>query len=273
VALREDWGGSLHQTFRLLPRPSDHLPAFLDADGSSPKDILARLPYAPRRSGTGAGAPDPRRYRDGKQVYQTVGLLYEGSDGRVHLTELGHAVHRWLAIVNDHNFFILARHAAYALAACQLRNPTGAGQAYAAAVVVHPFRFIWEAMLKLEGRISTEELNRSLFKVRNHDELDKSIEAIAEARAADDPNLMGPPTITGTAPSDRVIPWMSLASFGWTLIRDKRSGAGDYYEIPPQTYRLVADAAQIRHKHRDFADVPAYVSYVAACASLPRDVR
>src|SRR5205823_8189332 len=130
---------------------------------------------------------DPKRYRDGRQVYQTAGLVYE-EDELLRVTSLGRATLRWLDIIHEKNVVILARHAAYALAACQLRNPTGAGQAYVAKVTVHPFRYIWEAMLKLGGRISTDELNRGLFKVRDHDELDATIELISRARAAANPS-------------------------------------------------------------------------------------
>ena len=41
------WSGSLHQTFRLLPRDnqSGNLRPFLEADGLTPEELLAKLPY------------------------------------------------------------------------------------------------------------------------------------------------------------------------------------------------------------------------------------
>src|SRR5262245_31637741 len=98
------WSGSLHQVFRLLPEPSPHLRPFLSADTLTAEELLARLPYEKARSPTpGAAGPDPKRYRDGKQVYQTIGLLYEGDDGRVHVTALGKATLRFLDLINDAN--------------------------------------------------------------------------------------------------------------------------------------------------------------------------
>lgn len=267
------WGGSLHQTFRLLPDASEHLRVFLEADGMTPDDVLDRLPYEAARAATPGTRPDPKRYRDGKQVYQTVGLLYQDDDGRVHVTDLGVTVLRWLSLLNDKNAVILARHAAYALAACQLQNPTGQGQGYAPEVVVHPFAFIWRAMLRLDGRISTDELNRAIFRVKNEDDLEAAIETIESSRMAGNPSVMGAETITGVGRNDRVISWMALASFGWTLITDKRTTGDSYYRIPPATARLVADAAQIRHTHRVFSTTREYVEYVSGSASLPRDVR
>ncbi|MEM3485446.1 MAG: hypothetical protein QXI12_07460, partial [Candidatus Methanomethyliaceae archaeon] len=165
------WTGSLHQTFRLLPveSRSRNLLPFLDADGLVPSELLRVLPYdvARARRNDDGGIPDSKRYRDGKQVYQTVGLLYEGTDGRIHVTELGLATRRWLCIINEKNLAIFARHVAYALSACQLRNPSGAGSRYHESVVVFPFQFIWRAMIALENKVSSDEINRCLFKVKN----------------------------------------------------------------------------------------------------------
>lgn len=268
------WSGSLHQTFRLLPQPSAHLRPFLESDGLTPEQVLARLPYERSRAGASAGTlPDPKRYRDGKQVYQTAGLLYE-VDGRVRVTELGKAVHRWLSILNSKNRILLARHAAYALAACQLRNPTGAGERYSEEVRVFPFSFIWQAMLHLDGRINSDELNRAIFKTKNRNELDDKIMLIEDARESGDRATLGDEVITGKGKNDRIIPWMALASFGWTLFPDKQGG-GDagYYELPADTREIVLEASQVLHRHREFSSTAEYVEYIARCAALPKDLR
>lgn len=273
--LLQAWAGSLHQTFRLLPQPSPHLRPFLEADGLTPDEVLQRLPYATARSRRPSQTgPDPRRYRDCKHVYQTVGLLHEGADDRVHVTDLGKATLRWLEVINDKNFVILARHTAYALAACQLSNPTGAGRRYDPSLRVFPFAFIWRAMLALGGKIGSDELNRAIFKVKNEEDLVDAIEKITGARDQNNPQLMGDETVTGKSKNDRIIPWMSLASFGWTLISDK-TGAGEsgYYEIPPQTVDVVKEASRVRHKHREFGSVQEYVEYISTAAALPRDLR
>ncbi|WP_295540833.1 hypothetical protein [uncultured Pseudacidovorax sp.] len=267
------WSGSLHQTFRLLPKgkQSANLRPFLEADRLTPDDLLKLLPYDKARAKDPAKtAPDPKRYRDGRQVYQTVGLLYEDA-GLVRVTDLGKATLRWLDIITEKNRVILARHAAYALAACQLRNPTGAGERYAANMTVFPFAFIWRAMLALEGRISSDELNRSIFKVQNEAQLSMAIENIRKARDANDVSLLGDETITGDAKNDRIIPWVSLASFGWTLFADK--GNDTHYKLDPATHYVVREAARIRHPHKEFSSVRAYIEHVSRCAALPKDSR
>ncbi|MBF0170817.1 MAG: hypothetical protein HQK87_06995 [Nitrospinae bacterium] len=271
------WGGSLHQTFRLLPveRHSGNLRPFLESHGLTPDEILDRLPYHEARAvarGGGGGRPDPKRYRDGKQVYQTIGLLYEGSDGRIRVTSLGEAVRRWIDIIRPGNSVILARHAAWALAACQLKNPTGAGDRFPPDMQVFPFAFIWRAMLALDGKIGSDELNRAILKVRNEDELGKAIEKIAHAREMGDIESLGGETLSEKAKNDRIIPWMSLASFGWTLFPDKRGGSG-YYELIPETMDIVAEASRISFEHREYRSTAEYVEHIADCAALPKDLR
>lgn len=276
---RRQWTGSLHQTFRLLPVAdmSANLRPFLLSEGLTPGDVLDKLPYdlARARSRGAAGTrPDPKRYRDGKQVYETIGLLYQGDDERIHLTELGKTTLRWLDIINEKNSVVLARHAAYALAACQLQNPTGAGKRFHPSVEVFPFQFIWRAMLSLDGTISSDELNRGLFKVRNEEDLTAAIQAMREAREAGDFNQLGDEVVRGSNKNDRIIPWMSLASFGWTLFPDKRGGEqSTHYGLIPKTLHIVKEASRIRRKHRQFETTEEYVQHLSRCAALPRDIR
>lgn len=239
-----------------------------------PEELRLRLPYDRKRArNTKSTAPDAKRYRDAKQVYQTVGLLYEDT-GKIHITDLGRATLRWLSIITAKNRVILARHAAYALAACQLRNPTGAGEKYAVKVAVFPFSFIWRAMLALDHRISSDELNRAIFKVTNGEELMKAIENIRIARDNGDTRRLGRETITGEKKNDRIIPWLSLASFGWTLFPEKQRGeAGSYYELDPTTLPIIRDAAQVQHRVRHFGSVMEYVEHISNCAALPQDLR
>jgi hypothetical protein len=269
------WGGSLHQTFRLFPVPSEQLEIFLSSDGATQDEVLARLPYeAQRAQSGGTGAPDPRRYRDGRHVYQYAGLLFEDDSGRLRVTELGKATHRWMGKLRPGNLPVLGRHAAYALAVCQLRNPSRAGSVYASDVEVFPFAFIWRAMLALDGRINSNELNRELFRVTDWASLDQAVERIRENRGqSQQSNLLHDETVSGNRKNDRIIPWICLASFGWLLIADKRELGGDWYRIRPQAHSLLQEATQIKHQHREFSNIESYVRHISGAACLPQDVR
>jgi len=268
------WGGSLHQTFRLLPIVATHVQPFLSSDGLKKEDVLSRLPYDSARSKkANPSGPDPKRYRDGKQVYQTAGLLYEGANGKVCVTEFGKTTLRWLDLINDKNRSILGRHAAYGLAACQLRNPTGAGKKYSDTMEVFPFSFIWQAMLGLDGSISSDEINRGIFKVTNQEQLGIAIEKIRESRDLGDVGILGDEVIQGRAKNDRIIPWMAIASFGWILFPDKRQAGGASYQLVTETLPILREAASVRHRHREFENVEDYVNYISRCSCVPRDLR
>jgi hypothetical protein len=174
--------------------------------------------------------------------------------------------------MNEKNVSILGRHAAYALAACQLKNPTGWGSGYDVSVQVFPFAFIWRAMLQLDGRINSEELNRAIFRVKNETELEQAIADIISARKSGDLTQLGAEVTTGEGKDDRIIPWMSMASFGWTLLSDKRSGNGDY-TILPRSHSVIAEAAAVHHRHKEFATTEEYVRHIDRAAALPKDLR
>ena len=270
------WSHQLHQTFRFLGEPSDHLRVFLGSSGQAQADVLGKLTFASRRSGRPeATVPDPKRYRDPRFLYETIGLLYEADDGLLVVTDLGRAVERWLDVVTTKNLLVLGRYIVGALAVCQLHNPTRVGQSYANNVRVFPFAFMWRAMLLLNNRINSDELNRAILKVGNEDDLDTAIKQIAVYRRTGDLDQMGEETVTGDSKNDRIIPWMACASFGWTFIDEKvRSGADKgYYVIRPEARDLLKRASAIKHTHRMFSSTKEYVEHISRHALLPPDLR
>jgi hypothetical protein len=267
------WSGGLHLSFRLVPT-SEQLRTFLAAENGTPwEEIHAALPYDTERARGGEAAPDARRYRDSKQLYETAGLVYQ-DDGRVWFTELGAALKRLQPRLSKANAVLIARHAALTLAACQLRNPTDAGSKYDPAVRVFPFRSIWTAMLELGLVIRSDELNRSIFRVADEASLAASIRAIRAVRQTGRIEDLGEETITGHGKNDRIIPWMSLASFGWTLIMDKRESPVDgYYHIRPEFVPILEGALATPPRHREFPSVKAYFEHLGEAACLPKDMR
>jgi len=229
------------------------------------------MPFdASRSSRAGAIRPDPKRYRDAKQVFEACGLLWEAEE-TVQLTALGDAVRRFLPNANESNVGLIARHAALGLSLAQLRNPTGAGKRYHASMTVFPFRFIWQAMLSLDGKIDSDELNRAIFRVHNADALPTAIDSIRRYRRTGTLADLGGETISGASKNDRLIPVISLASFGWTLMNQK-DHAG-YYTLKAGCSRLLEVAVSLPARHRDFGSVQDYVEAIASASCLPRDLR
>ena len=263
------WNCGFRQSFRLLHAGEDEdlLDVFLSSHGRTENEVLDAIPR-PRSAG---GAPDAKRYREPRQLFRTTGLLYDRLDGgerRVVVTELGHAVRRWRPNLTEENASVLGRFAALALSACQLRNPSKEAKDYPVGTEVFPFAFIWRAMPLLDGRISSDELNRGVLHAMSQAELDDIVDRLKHARRKNDHGSLRPPLVDN---NDRLIPWMAWASFGWTLISPKE-GSG-FYAIRPRLMRIVADAASIKRRHHEFGDEAEYIEYVVSCAALPKDLR
>lgn len=266
------WSTSLRQTLRLLPALTPPVAALLECGGLTEEEALLRLPYEQARSRAPSSRPNPRRLRDIRAVCQAIGLVTV-LDGRLRVTDLGEAVRRWAPDLSTKNAAVLGRHAALALSVCQLRNPLGGSSGYAESVIVHPFAFIWRAMLDLDYRISSEELNCELLRADGEYGLIEAVGRIAANRRDPDQFPMREPVATGDGVNDRLIPWMSLASFGWVLIQDKRDSVRAQYEIRPELRDILSEVAHIRRPHRDFATADEYVQFVSDAAALPRDLR
>lgn len=270
------WSGALHKSFRVLPTEqfgNEDLLAFLQSeDGTHKDDVLAKMPYdAARSSGSTTGGPNPKRYRDMKQVIETIGLMWQDNDGCIHFSKFGLALKRFMTVANEKNVKLIARHAALALAVCQLRNPTGAGERYDPSMEVFPFRFIWRAMLRLDYRLSSEELNRAIYQVRNAEMLEEAIERIARCRNGGAVADLGTEVLPGTKKNDRIISMVALASFGWTLI-DQKDAEG-FYTVKPECIRLLEAAVSLPARHRAFTSVEDYVTAISNSACLPEDYR
>ena len=269
---QETWSVSLHKTFRVLPSQSGSsntdLVSFLGHEDGTPQGaVLSSLPYDAKRSKSGptAAGPNPRRYRDLKQILEASGLVWD-NNGCVYKTYLGWAVQKFLPHANSNNVGLLARHAALALNHCQLRNPTGAADRYSSRVEIFPCRFIWQAMLRLDNRLNSDELNRTVFRSVTHADLAEVVGRIRRYRSGGHVEALGAEVERGDKKDDRIIPVVCHASFGWTLIKQKVEG---YYQIRPTfvDYLRSVCAAPVTH-HAD-ATVETYVKRLSVAACLP----
>ena len=269
-----EWSTSLHQTFRLLPSPSDNLQLLLESEGLRQNDVLQKMKYAAPRAGTpvtATGLPDPKRYRDLRQVFRSVGLLYELPDRTIRVTPLGVATRRWLDQLTPTNIPVLARFAVYSLAAWQLRNPLPEARGYPAEMKVFPYAFIWRVMLAAGGKINSMEMKCEVLRLTDEGEIPAAVERILEYRRTGDVNAMKP--AVAVTSDDNMISWMGLASFGWALIADKKGSADNYWTIRPDSVRILERAADLRQHHRDFPDEVSYLEHIERAAAIPEDVR
>ena len=219
---------------------------------------------------------NPKQFRNMSQLLRNIGLAYTDNTGEeptIGVTRLGQELLWWRRdnIDND-NVRILARYAVRAIAAAQLKNPTQEARAYPATIQVFPFQFIWRAMLALDERISSAELDRAMFVVEDEAGLEEAIRKIRRFRQTMVEDEMGPSNANGD--NEGIAAWMCWASFGWSVIPKRRQSDNGYFTIPKGwPLRLLREAASIRNRHRTFGTTREYVEYLSASAGLPPDVR
>lgn len=268
---RLTWNPSLRSSWRFFGAPSQHLTVFLNSDGKTQDQILESLPQSRERSRSPGLVPDSKRYRDPRLIYELAGLVWEDRKTQVlHLTDFGRSARFWAGKIDANNLHVFGKHAILALNAMQLRNPTREGQQYSDDNRSFPARFIWKAMLQLGGRLSSEEINRGIMKTKSEEDLEEVISRIKYSRNTQKSESIGDPVIpSGPGQNDRIIPWISLASFGFTFILDKRESVSGDYEIRPGCLDMMNYACAYRPAFKEFEDVEKYVQHLSSAARLP----
>jgi hypothetical protein len=277
-ALMTVWSGtgSLHDTIRVFG-PDHALDPTISAvflnnnDGDPWNQVLANMP------GTSDVVTKYRRLRAVKELFEASGLMWKDAHPpRIRFTDFGGALKRFLPHANESNIRLFARYASLALARCQLRNPTTVGRKYDPVMVVHPHRYIWEALSKLDWRIDSDELDRAIFAVQNADMLPEAIDKIRTYRMTRHVADLGSETVNVNPDqkNNRIISVVCLASFGWTLINRKTQGGGEYYTVADGCEPLLEAALSVPPKHRDFGNsLTEYLNWIVDGACLPRDCR
>lgn len=266
------WSCSLRHSFQLYPKPDRVTEVFLDSDGRTESDIAKALPFSSARSQSDVskndGRPDGRRLREPLAIYEQIGLL-ERTNKQVTLTSLGKALSDWRDRLDNQDAWVVASHVASALAACQLRNPTQLGIKYDVSLKVFPMAFIWRAMLELDNKISSDELNREVFRLTAASEIPDMIARIRAHRNNPTSQLRGE-TVTGKSKNDRIIPWMAMASCGWLLIAPKKETRTGYYKVRHLALEILRLAVRREHVHMDFHDIPSYLERIQSSGLFAR---
>lgn len=260
VAQSNVWGHTLRDTWRLEP-DDVKLQKFLAADGLQLNAI--QVPAETHRQGANPGPVDARRLRALAELYELSGLLYreEGEGGGiVRLTPLGRAVRDFLPNMNSANRRLLAPNAFLALNRAQLASPI-LKVSYTQEVKVFPARFIWRAMLELDG-LSSDEIASEIMRTTDEQSLSEAIDRIRTARAG---GATLRPRVTDE--NDRVIPIINQASFGWLLIA-KKGGQETVYRFAKGMDRLAAAALSREPTAADWDSKEKYVRHIANGAML-----
>jgi hypothetical protein len=234
---------------------------------------------------------DLRRSRRWHKIFERMGLLYLGADGRTHLTDLGRALVDAERNTDREIRRGLARKAVRVLRKYQLRNPAdeGADERYPEDCNLHPYWAIWKAAVELGGRLHWDELNRVLMRVLLHADLDAAIERIAEAREQPDydPKRDGSSSLRlgdrcyeqteapagrdpeGQIRDQKTTPWFRRAGLGQLLL-ESPGGTGDgYWSIPDDMLDILREEVRRLPPFREFSDKEDWFAYYGSLGEIP----
>jgi hypothetical protein len=227
----------------------------------------------------------PRRWH---KIFERSGLLYEDDAGLTRLTDLGDLI-KDLETNEPLEFRRkVARSAVSILRKFQLKNPADetSDKQYSADCDIHPYWAIWKAALELDGKLHWDELNRVLFWVLRHQDLNAAIARIKAARAQpgynpvkggtktnplgdrayDQDDAPGSKDPDGQVRDQRTTPWFKRAGFLDLLLVNPGAGGGGYWTIAPDLRDIVASAVETAPAYLPFAQKNDWFEYYG---SLP----
>lgn len=168
------WDVNLRANLRLWPSVPPNVQQLIPAMGELWDDSDLADRFLGNRSDSSR-----RAVRQTFEALQYEGLAYRDGSNRLRSTALGDYAFSFLGLqgarkfANEHNRVILAEPFVWGLS------------------VLVEVRAIWDLMLRLDNRLSYEELNRAMRRITTLEDVPDAADAVAAARSARDPRLIG----------------------------------------------------------------------------------
>lgn len=168
----DDWALSVRANLGLWPTVTDHVRLLFTCVGQTwDEEAFARV----------LTTGDTRAVRQTFEVLARVGFMYrdDGSD-ELCLTPMGDSACRFLGLsggvtfANESNLHLLASSVSRAVAQ------------------VIEYQAIWRVMRGCDDFLTNEELNRVMARVFDEQDIVPTVEAVRDARNAEDPTVIGP---------------------------------------------------------------------------------
>ena len=240
-----------------------YLFAFLRSDGAeyvppyseiraSLGNILTEAQSRRRQGQSPTAEVSDQRLRTWRSLFENFGIIsVTPNDKRLHLTPLGRSIKQTYDTINEKLEGAndrLAMIATDVLSRHTLRNPVN-GTMYPEDSDVHPYRFMWRAMRRLDNKLHWEELNRVIMHVLYVRDEDAAIDSIRESRKAaggvydqQSVKALGAPTVSdGAETQRRISTWLSQAGFGGYLINSATDQWG-FRHLASGYIQLIDDA-------------------------------
>jgi hypothetical protein len=283
------WSVAQHDTIPSVdlwlnpPDAHTYLFGFLDAAGASfvppyeafrtsVRKLIAETTSRSRPRQAPSSDIEDSRVRTWRSVFENFGLIRIDDSKTIQLTPLGRAVKTLYVQINekieganDH----LAKLGIEMLARYTLKNPIDPGS-YPEDADLKPFRFIWRAMRRLDGKLHWEEMNRAIMHVTYNKDEDAAIDRIRGVRQRLGGNYSTGASALGERAVDdgdqtkrRITPWFTRAGFGGLLITPDDDADG-YRFLNPKYVPLIdqALAHEIVTPPEAYSSAPAYLRYL-----------
>ena len=213
---------------------------------------------------TGTRLPRARRAH---KILERMGVLYLDSNGNTRLTDLGRTLREVPETTNLQQR--VAQEAIPILAKYQLKNPVDDPYGdYPDDTDIHPYWAIWKATAELDWRIHWDELNRELFWVLRHQDLEAAIDRIRYARGQSmyDPTSNGAlrsraydqddapegKTPDGQVRDQKTTPWFRKAGFGGLLLEEPGQSGRGFWSVPEHLRSFVSAATRAPPRFHHF---------------------
>jgi hypothetical protein len=128
--------------------------------------------------------PNEDRGRAVRQTFEAMayqGLVYRSKQGNLVTTRLGHYLLSFLGLLKGEKGWANTNNIRIA-----------SGPSILGLSVLVEVRVVWSLMRGLGNRLSNEELNRAMLRIGHIGDIPDTIKAIQDARAKDDPTIIGP---------------------------------------------------------------------------------
>lgn len=257
-----------------------HLEAFTGLEGIGWGDYEAMA----ANSGLSISSERWRTYR---KMYERLGLIYKGTDDRIHLSSLGEGLHRLkpeIAESKDKMLDKLRLTAATILSRYQLRNPADQFDLPDDCDVL-PCICMWKAMLSLDNKLHYEEINRVLLWVMHMSQLESAIKRIKSGRQALGGNYVGKneDELSGylgnpahvepdmTQVRARMDAWFSLSGWGGLVI-ERDSDSEGFRNMVARAVPMVKKIVDNPPKYYEAKDVDDWFAYYLGSAAGVEEV-
>ena len=255
-----------------------HLDGFAQLDGVDLTD------YEKQKTDSRLSVSD-QRLRTYRKMYEQLGLLYP-KNNKIALSRLGFQFKNLKSTIiekRDELFDNLARSAIDILSRYQLKNPVDdPHNALPDDFDVFPFVAIWMAMIGLDGKLHSQEMNRVLLRVKKMAYIPEAIQKIAAARSdlgnyssasvTDLEHHLGAEVVTNQ-PTARMAAWFSNAGWGGLTI-ERNVDSDGFRALTPQGRKYLPTVLASPPPFYTASDADDWFAhYIGSQAATPASVR